>query len=60
MIISEQEAKVIAELTAVAWDEGCRPDGDTTLMHKLITYYPSLESKIGFELMMEEKYRVKV
>ena len=57
MIISEQEAKVIAELARGAWNDGCTIDGDTILMRKLLVYYPSLESKIGFELMMEEKYR---
>ena len=59
MIISEQEAKVITELAEKAWYEGLGADGDTTLIRKLLVYYPSLEPIVGEELKSEEKYRVK-
>ena len=57
MIISEQEAKVIAELAEKAWYEGLNTEGDTQLMRKLLVYYPSIEPIIGQELKFEEKYR---
>ena len=59
MIISEQEAKVIAELAEKAWYEGLNTEGDTQLVRKLLVYYPSLEPIIGEELKSEEKYRME-
>lgn len=56
-VISEQEARVVCQAFIEAWYEGLETAGDTTLIRKLLVYYPSLEPIIGQELESEEKYR---